>query len=305
MAEQSQQLPVKKNTAFAFVGGMVIIGVLWFGSSLVSNQLGYRYTESIGNGSGYIGAPTTPSYDSVIGNKGGNSNSGVVGNITQDRKVTKNYLSVHVKSVKQFHADVVSFVESVKGKIMTEYATVSSDNQSESGTMTVLVPNKDAQAFFDKVGERVIKVVDRQVNSYEISQEYTDIERKLTQYEQTYAKILTYYNKANSVTDLLQIQNQLDSVQGQIDALKGRKMALDELSNNTQYTLYSSTNQYNLPYVPQGTFEFAKTFKLAVRSLIATTDQLLVGAIYVLVYVPLLLVFGGVVWVVKKYLLKR
>lgn len=82
-------------------------------------------------------------------------------------------------------------------------------------------------------------------------------------------------------------------------------MALEELSNNTQYTLYSSTNEYNLPYVPQGTFEVAKTFKLAVRSLVLTADKVVAGAIYVLVYAPFILVLGGIALLVKKYLLKR
>jgi hypothetical protein len=161
-----------------------------------------------------------------------------------------------------FHTELTTFVETIKGKVMNENVTVASDDQSESGTLTVLVPNKDADAFFVLIEQKSIKVVDRQVNSYEISQEYTDIARQLKQYEDTYAKILKFYDKAKTVSELLEIQNQLTMVQQNIDSLKGRQMALDELSTNTQYTIYSSTNEFNLPYVPEGTFEFAKTFCL-------------------------------------------
>ncbi len=299
--QQTVQYPVKKFAAFSFIGGMFVIGALWVGSSLMTSNSGLRYS-TVSDSSYMVGSAPTAS--GSIGTKMGEVTN-VVGNMTQDRKVTTNYLSVHVKKVGTFHEDVTAFVKSVSGKVMTEYVTVSSDNQSESGTMTVLVPNKDSDRFFALVGDKVLKVVDRQVNSYQITQEYTDIERQLAQYEETYARILKYYNKANSVTDLLQVQNQLDQVQRNIDGLKGRKMALDELSINTQYTLYSSTNEFNLPYVPQGTFEFAKTFKLAVRSLVATTDKFLAGAIYLVVYLPVVFVFGLVVWGVKKVMAKQ
>ncbi len=300
MAENTQHFPEKKYAAFAFVGGMVVIGVLWFGSSLVLPATSYRnYSESSG---GFYSAMGNVAYDTV---KMAAPVSEVVGNMTQDRKVTNNYVSVHVKSVKDFHNTITMFVDSVEGKVMNEYVTVSSDDQAESGTMTVLVPNKNSQQFFEAAAKAAIKIVDRQVNSYEISQEYTDLGRKLAQYEATYEKVLKYYDKAVSVEELLKVQNQLDQLQQQIDSVKGRKMALEELSNNTQYTLYSSTNEYNLPYVPQGTFEVAKTFKLAVRSLVLTADKVVAGAIYVLVYVPFILVLGGIALLVKKYLVKR
>lgn len=300
MAENTQHVPEKKYPAFAFIGGMVVIGVLWFGSSLVLPATGYRnYSESSG---GFYSAMGNVAYDTV---KMAAPVSEVVGNMTQDRKVTNNYVSVHVKSVKDFHNTITMFIDSVEGKVMNEYVTVSSDDQAESGTMTVLVPNKNSQQFFEAAAKAAIKIVDRQVNSYEISQEYTDLGRKLAQYEATYEKVLKYYDKAVSVEELLKVQNQLDQLQQQIDSVKGRKMALEELSNNTQYTLYSSTNEYNLPYVPQGTFEVAKTFKLAVRSLVLTADKVVAGAIYVLVYVPFILVLGGIALLVKKYLVKR
>lgn len=298
MAEQIKQFPVKKQAAFSFVGGMFVIGVLWVASSLIATPL------KTGNMSSYDSSYRVPEMAVDNGTGGKTNTPQVVGN-SQERKVTTNYLSVHVKKVETLHNEVTAFITSVSGKVMSEYVTVSSDNQSESGTMSVLVPNKDAERFFDLVGSKVIKVVDRQVNSYQITQEYTDIDRQLKQYEATYTKILAYYDKAESVTDLLQVQSQLDQVQRSIDSLKGRKASLDELSNNTQYTIYSSTNEFNLPYVPQGTFEFVKTFKLAVRSLVATTDQILSGAIYVLVYVPIFAVIALLAWVVKSVIAKK
>jgi len=296
---QPTSQPPKKFTAIAFIAGMALVGLFWIFSN---RPIPYSSTiPGLGSGNWNADYAVSDSLKEALPV----SNTGVVGNITQNRRVTNNYLSVHVKNVRTLHADLTAFVTSVKGKVMSEYVTVSSTDQSESGTFAVLVPNKDADAFFSFIEAKAIKVVDRQVNSYEITQEYTDIARQLKQYEATYAKILKFYDKATSVSDLLDIQNQLTMVQQNIDSLKGRQMALDELSTNTQYTIYSSTNEFNLPYVPEGTFEFAKTFKLAVRSLIATTDSVTSGLIYLVVYLPLLAVAAVVVWAVRKFLARK
>jgi len=298
--EQTQPTS-KKFIAVAFIAGMVVVGLVGF----ISQQaMPYRYSSSFPGSSGYGNADYALSDSNskiALAPTAGN----VVGNMTQERRVTNNYLSVHVKNVRTLHTELTAYLDTVKGKVMNEYVTVSSTDQSESGTLTVLVPNKEADNFFKLVEEKAIKIVDRQVNSYEITQEYTDIARQLKQYEATYAKVLKFYEKANSVSDLLEIQNQLTMVQQNIDSLKGRQMALDELSNNTQYTIYSSTNEFNLPYVPEGTFELAKTFKLAVRSLIGTTDSVIKGVIYLAVYVPLLAVAGLVVWSVRKFVVRN
>jgi len=296
MAEQqTQQVAPKTNKVYAFIWGMVAVATLWLVASQIPAPVNYL-SSNIGD---YDSVGSAPSYS--LADSKSNVAAFPVANMTQTRKVTTNYLSVHVADVSRFHLQLTDFVESIKGKVMNEYVTVSTDDQSESGTMTVLVPNKDASAFFNLVSSNVIKVVDRQISSYEITQEYTDIARQLAQYEETYAKILKFYDKAKTVSELIEVQSQLTMVQQNIDSLKGRKMALDELSSNTQYTIYSSTNEFNLPYVPQGTFEFAKTFKLAVRSLIAATDKLTTLVIYLVVFAPLIAVGVLVVWGVRRH----
>ncbi|MCC7304060.1 DUF4349 domain-containing protein [bacterium] len=297
MAEQKQQFPahIPKPVTFAFVGGMVVIGVIWVASSIIAIVPIARNMDSI-----YYSESDRAPGEKVMLDSAGGAAPQVVGNMTQDRKVTSNYVSAHVKNVEETHKKISAFVTSVSGKVVSEYVTVSSDDQTESGTMSVLVPNTEADKFFALVKNNVIKVVDRQVTSYQITQEYTDIERQLKQYEETYSKILKYYQQASSVSDLLQIQTQLDQVQRSIDSLKGRRSALDLLSSNTQYTIYSSTNEFNLPYVPQGTFEFAKTFKLAIRSLVATADSLLSGLIYFVVYTPIIALLALIAWVIRR-----
>lgn len=233
--------------------------------------------------------------------------SNIVGN-NQTRTVTKNYMSIHVKSVKTYITEVKAEVEKVGGKVMNEYISISSADGNQSGNMTLLVPNKNADAILAMLESKSIRVVDKSINSYEITQQYTDLTRQLDRYEETYTKLKSIYNKAETVKDIIDVQTRLDAVQAQIDSVKGRKAALDQLSQNTQFTVYLGTNQYDLPYVPQGTFEFKKTFTLAVRSLVKAFDGLTRGIIWVFVYIPYLAVWALVIWgvvVIAKRFFRR
>jgi hypothetical protein len=298
MEQIQAQTQLQKRFPFgAFIGGMVVVGGVWIATSGLFPQMNTQYATDSYTRSDFMGSIATPSSSkSLVAAPVGNN---------QERIVTNNYLSVHVKNVTGFQKELSVLVKELGGKVMSENVSVSSDDQSESGTFVVLVPNKDSEKFFKAMEEKSIKVVDKKVTSYQITQEYTDIGRQLAKYEETYEKIMTYYKKATSVNDLMNLQNQLDQVQNQIDSLKGRKRSLDELSMNTQYTIYSGTNEYNLPYVPQGTFEIAKTFKLAVRSLVAVADKALVLAVYAVVFAPLLAVAAGLGYLVKKYAIKK
>lgn len=299
--QDSAPVANKKQFFMGFLGGAVVLGVVWF--VLAQMTLPYRYSATDS-----VSSPTTvnPAYDS-LGSAPGSGVKGVpqvVGNAV-DRTVTTNYVSVHVKKVTDYAAQLSASVVSFGGKIMSNSASEVSSDGSQTGTLQVLVPNKQADAFLKVAKDQSIKVVDQSVTSYQITKQYTDLERQLAQYETTYAKVLEFYKKATSVTDLMSIQSQLDSLQQMIDSVKGQKQSLDELSQNTQFTVYMSTNEFNLPYVPQGTFEFANTFKLAVRSLVLFIDKVSSAAIYMLVYLPVVALVGFLIWVVMRVLNKK
>lgn len=286
-----------RTLSFLFIGGFVgffisaiaIIGMLfmWSGAERGTSSIPPRQSTSYDMG--------------VSDNQKNIGGAPVVGN-TEDRKVTTNYLSAHVRDTKEYAVKVTSAVTTAGGKIMSENITTSTDGQAANGTMRVLVPNDKVNAVLETMTASSIKIVDRNVNSYQITQEYTDLQRKLAQYEETYSRLQAIYNKATTVEDILKVQREMDNVLAQIDSIKGRIRALTELSENTQITVYFSTNEYSLPYVPTGAFQFEKTFKLAVRALVGTVDFILAAAIWFVVFIPILAIPVGIIWLLIRWL---
>lgn len=281
----------KKPILFLIVGvvGGVVLTVLallgyMFSQSGVSSNM-YR-NSSYTSSSMELAAPSNvkTSYDTA--------GNGIQANMTETRSVTKNYLSTHVKDTKAFSTKIESTVAGVNGRVMTNNISVSTDGRNSSGTLVILVPNEHVDSVLKAIESESIKVVTRQITSYEITQEYTDLGRRLTQLEETHTKLRALYNRAATVEEILKVQNELNNILVQIDSVKGRVNALDQLSRNSQITIYHSTDEFSLPYIPEGTFEFGKTFKLAVRGLVSTIDVLLSGFIWVLVFSPLVLIPG-------------
>jgi len=285
--------------AFLF-GGLVflVLGAIVQNSTLFSGNMGVQYDADMLGESMVMPVSRKMSNSAISGADVSNS-------MESTRTVTRNSLSIHVESVEDFHNSVAQYVSEVSGKIMDENRSVSTEDKSESGTMTVFIPNNASDSFLKLIENKSIKVVNRQINSYEISQEYADIDRSIASYENTYKKLQSFYDNANTVEELLEIQRSLDQAQRMIDSLKGRQRMLTEMSENTQYTLYSDTNELDLPYVPSGIFEFSKTFKMAVRSLMQTLNKVTTFLIYTVVNLPIIAALLLCVWLVKKYILKK
>jgi len=289
----------RKNVIMIVVVTAVVVLVAQYGIGFVMSLM-QRSTSYSSYYGGY--SNTGMAYDSVAMPTSSTKELSVTNSLTtnnQTRTITKNFISSHVKDSANFLSKLKASVAIFKGKIMDEYVSDSTDDSSSSGTLSVLIPNAVVESFIKAVNEQSIKIVSKQVTSYEISTQYSDLTRKLTQLEQTYSKLEMIYNKATSVEEILKVQTEMTNIQTQIDQVKGQKSYLEEFSENTQITIYFSTNELSLPYVPEGTFEFEKTFRLAVRNMIQTVDAIFKAGIYLIVFVPVLIVLGLVVLAVR------
>jgi len=64
----------------------------------------------------------------------------------------------------------------------------------------------------------------------DVSQEYVDLQSRLTNLEATAARIREFLDKATKVADALEINRQLSDVEGQIEEVKGRMQYLKDRS---------------------------------------------------------------------------
>jgi hypothetical protein len=143
-------------------------------------------------------------------------------------------------------------------------------------------------------------VVDENVSGRDVTDQYVDLEARLTTLNKTKAKFEEILDRATQVQDLLNVQRELINLQSQIDSIKGQQQYLSQSAKLSKVTVYLSTDEFALPYSPGQPWRPNVVFKLAVRSLVSTLRGAGTAAIWIGVYSPIWAPILAVIWVIKK-----
>jgi len=218
---------------------------------------------------------------------------------SSERMVTKDTnLSLKVKDVKVTLDKIDN-----KTKEMNGYMVNSSMNQPGevvSGNITIRVPTEKRDEMIKSLGELAVKVVSESVYGRDVTDQYTDIETRLKILESTKNKYQEIINRAIIVGDILSAQRELMNLQIQIDNLKGSKKYLEESVKLTRIAVYLSTDELALPYAPDNEWRPMQIFKEAVRSMVGVARSIGSLIIYVIVFLPVLIPIGVIIWIVRK-----
>lgn len=103
----------------------------------------------------------------------------------------------------------------------------SEGRSAPSGTITVRVPAGDFDAVIVEV-RRLGKVVSASSRGQDVTAQYLDVEARLRGLNASRDQILTVLSKANTVGDILAVQERLNAVQVQIEQLQGQQRLLDD-----------------------------------------------------------------------------
>ncbi|MDU5143141.1 MAG: DUF4349 domain-containing protein [Paenibacillus dendritiformis] len=110
------------------------------------------------------------------------------------------------------------------------YVLQFSDQESESergGSFVIKVPAAGFTAFLDELGTWEALDYHREYSANDVTEEYVDLEARLTARRAMEARLLAFMEKATSADDLVQFSSELGSVQSEIEQIVGRKRYLD------------------------------------------------------------------------------
>jgi len=207
--------------------------------------------------------------------------------------IEESSMSLVVENVREAGDKVVDKAKQVGGFMVS--TSLTRPEEAPFATVVVRVPAEKFQEALDHFRGLSVKVSSENILGTDVTAEYVDLEARLATLEKTKAKFEEILVEAVEVQDILQVQRELIRLQEQIDALKGRQKYLEQTAKLAKITVYLSTDEYALPYVPARPFRPQLIFKLAVRSLVSALRGLATVIIWVGVYVivwgPALLIF--------------
>ncbi len=178
---------------------------------------------------------------------------------------------------------------------------ISRNEESYSAQLSVKVPRDKLESIMDSIA-RLGEVRDRVVSAQDVTEEYYDAEARLKVLRAKEDRLVGLLAKANTINDIISIENELGKTRGEIEVLAGR---LQYLSNATELSLIDISLRQAVPgaiKAPQG------TLGKAVQGLISSLNSLIDFAsntvIAIFVILPWILVLVLLLWL-SRYVYKR
>jgi Domain of unknown function (DUF4349) len=155
--------------------------------------------------------------------------------ITTPRMLIKTgQLSLKVNDVQESRKKVAAIAKNLNAYISDERLDNSGDRLSIS--MTIRVPSKLYDSLVALIEPIAEKTENKSVNTQDVTEEFIDTEARLKTKKELEARYREILRQANSVTDILAVESNLNTVRGEIESMEGR---LKYLSSQVSFSTLS------------------------------------------------------------------
>ena len=154
-----------------------------------------------------------------------------------DRLIIRNAtVALTADDVDKTLMDVRALATEKSGIVFQSNSTVRNDKTYAA--LTIQVP----AAAFDETMNRLrkltgVKVTSEDTTSQDVTEEYVDVQAQLKNLQATETELVRLLNKAQTVDEILSVQNQLTTVRGQIDQRQGRINYLEKRTAMSSITI--------------------------------------------------------------------
>jgi hypothetical protein len=208
-----------------------------------------------------------------------------------ERKIVKTgYMSLVVKDVEQSLDEISNIASSLGGYVVT-----SNKNQGAdiiSGNISIRVPAEKYDEAVSKLRAIAVKVPNESTDTQDVTEEYIDLKARLAMLEATEAQYLELMKKAETVEEILKVQQALSDVRQNIESLKGRIQYIERTSD---------MSLININLTEEATFheegwQPLEILKSAVRALISIGQFIGSALIYIIVILAIPAIIGVAIW---------
>ncbi|TEB05699.1 hypothetical protein Psch_02740 [Pelotomaculum schinkii] len=206
-----------------------------------------------------------------------------------ERKVTrKASLVMAVSNVTESYNQIQVIVNESGGYLQN--ADIHSADGQMRSTLTLRVPAAKLEEILSAL-EPLGKVEGKNISGQDVTEEYYDATARKANLERQEKRLLELYNKAGTVKDILEIENELTRVRGEIESLQARLNVLDNLISLATITVElrapGGISTGSTLKEPLGT-RLKAAWQMGVNGLVNFSEGLLLLGVVLLPYTPFL-----------------
>jgi hypothetical protein len=192
------------------------------------------------------------------------------------------------------------------------------ENGFKHATIRLGIPSAAFETVLNQLRDLGLKVIQESASGEDVSNEYVDLQSKLTNLEATAARIREFLNNAKTIEETLTISAQLAELEGQIEQVKGQMRYYEGRSAYSTVTV-NLVPEYPTPTptltptpvpptptpTPAPGWNAGDTFEDASEVLVNMTQSTVDLLIWFgMVLLPIIVVIGLIVWIIRWVMLK-
>jgi hypothetical protein len=212
------------------VGIVFVVALLGYAGFSVVSQSDFGAADTQMAPTGYQEGSAA---DRAISNDGVSASQQAENNSTditvEDRKVIRNgSLELIVDDVKRSAQDIRNVTSQAGGFVTDSRITdrQDADGGTVRGAITIKVPADDFQATIDNLKELAVRVASERTSARDVTEQLTDLEARLRNARRTEQQYLNILDQAESIDDILQVQERVSEIRERIERLEANQQQL-------------------------------------------------------------------------------
>lgn len=220
--------------------------------------------------------------------------------VAGDRKVIKTAyieLEIEVGKFESTMFGLTNLAEQNGGFVSNSQSYSDSEGKMTSGSVTIRIPSNKYNSALNRVKE-MGTVKSTSSAGQDVTQEYTDLESRLRNYEAQEEVLLDLMKESKKVSDSLEVQRELSNVQEQIEIIKGRMQYLDDMVSFSTIDVYFHEPE---PITVAG-WGFVEALKRGLRGAVNVFNGLVVA---IIITAPVWILIGIILIIVWQVIRVR
>lgn len=213
-----------------------------------------------------------------------------------DRKIVRTgQITLEVADIGKAMDEVAAIANELGGYVVSSNRYGNEDKNA--GRVSIRVPANRFNDAFAKLRTIAVKVPNESTNSQDVTEEYTDLQARLRNLEATETQFLALLEKAKTVDEILKVQREISNVRTEIERTKGRIQYLERTTDMS----FIDVNLQETKSVGKNGWNSLETLKSAINGLIGFGKVLVDIIIWLIIFIPLWVIIGVIVFFVRRW----
>ncbi|MEL4305852.1 DUF4349 domain-containing protein [Methanococcoides sp. LMO-2] len=210
--------------------------------------------------------------------------------------ITTSDVSLEVNDAQEAIDSVAAIAFEYNGYVSSSsvYDTYYGDGESMAGYITIRIPAADHDIVINDI-EALGKVTSKSTSGVDVTEEYIDVEARLSNLEKQEQRLQEILDMATTVEEVLEVEKELGRVRGEIESLMGRLNYLNDRIDFSTITV-SVSEPRNITH----SWGLRDALSDSVRGFIGSVNGIIVFIGVAIPIVIFLAVVGSIVIFVKR-----